>query len=81
MAGKEAAWEQIARSFGTPHTKASLRRQLNEIVNRRNQIVHEGDYVQLDRPRGPDRNKITASYANEAILFIERLIDAIHRMP
>jgi hypothetical protein len=47
-------------------------------VTRRNQIVHEGDYERLERPRGPGRNSMTLPAATRDVNFLADLIDAIH---
>jgi hypothetical protein len=78
MAGKSGHWDQIAASMGGNWTKAKIRTKLNTIVNRRNAIVHEGDYVRLERPQTPRRTELQTRDARRDIRFIGDLIDAIH---
>lgn len=78
MAGIRKAWKDIVAAMSPPTTTAAVKRRLNEIVDRRNQIVHEGDYLRLDRPRGPRRNERRIVDAQADIDFIAAVIDAIH---
>ncbi|MGH8793083.1 MAG: hypothetical protein ACRDXX_10600, partial [Stackebrandtia sp.] len=59
-------------------TPTQIRIRLNAIVRRRNQIVHEGDYERLERPRGARRNSISHSQAMADVEFLADLIYAIH---
>ena len=59
-------------------TTVQMRERLDEIVRRRNQIVHEGDYRRLDRPQDNGRNVMSHKRARDDINFIRTLIDAIH---
>jgi hypothetical protein len=78
MAGQSGVWKDIGAAMDPAMEPAEIRRRLNSIVVRRNQIVHEGDYERLEKPRGPGRNSITHRAALEDIAFIARLVDAIH---
>jgi hypothetical protein len=76
MAGRPRAWPAIGEKMQT--SPAEIKERLNDIVTRRNQIVHEGDYERLERPQTPRRNLITQSQARRDIGFIAELLDAIH---
>ncbi len=78
MAGRSGAWEAIGQHLDLPMTTEQIKERLNGIVTRRNQIVHEGDYRRLERPRGPGRNRITYPQAKADIDFLSNLIEAIH---
>jgi hypothetical protein len=78
MAGRRRQWDAIGRAMNPPLTRQEIRARLNEIVTRRNQIVHEGDYRRLDRPQGPGRNSMTLSTATSDVDFLADLINAIH---
>jgi hypothetical protein len=78
MAGQSKKLDAIGNAMNPPITPGDLRTRLNGIVTRRNQIVHEGDYERLDRPRGPRRNLMTTLQARSDVDFIADLIDAIH---
>lgn len=78
MAGRTKAWPSIAKGMADPLPHKDAKTRLDEIVRRRNQIVHEGDYLRKERPRGPERNRMTLKQARSDIDFIEELIDAIH---
>lgn len=78
MAGLGGNWEKIGQRLATPLTPNEIRERLNGIVDRRNQIVHEGDYERLDRPQTARMNGITQREASTAVSFIADLIDAIH---
>ncbi|TMC47394.1 MAG: hypothetical protein E6J20_19760 [Chloroflexi bacterium] len=78
MAGLSGNWQTIGKRFDPPLQPDEIRDRLNSIVMRRNQIVHEGDYRRLDRPRDGGLNGISVSQASADINFLEELIDAIH---
>jgi hypothetical protein len=78
MAGCGKNWDRIGKRLTPPLSPAEIRTRLNGIVVRRNQIVHEGDYERLERPRGPRRNTMTPSQARRDVDFLADLIDAIH---
>lgn len=59
MAGRSGRWDEIAQGFNPPVPTTYLRERLDAIVRRRNQIVHEGDYRRLERPRDTKRNVLT----------------------
>lgn len=64
----------------SPASRALLqpRPHLDEIVRRRNQIVHEGDYERKERPRKAKTTPLSESQARADIDFIARLVYAIH---
>jgi RiboL-PSP-HEPN len=78
MVGQRRVWDAIATNLTTPAPKEEVRARLDEIVMRRNQIVHEGDYRRLERPQNARCNAITRANAEADIDFIADLIDAIH---
>jgi hypothetical protein len=78
MAGRPKAWSSIGEKMASPRPPAEIKKRLNEIVTRRHQIVHEGDYERLEKPRGPRRNSMTHREAGSDIDFIAEIIDAIH---
>jgi len=78
-------WEWLgSAATGDPSVRLSYlrynpsRSRLNAIVDRRNQIAHEGDYSRLDRPQTARTNTITQHEAADDIAFLASLIDAIH---
>jgi hypothetical protein len=77
MAGKSGTWKAIGAQMTPTRTPEQIRDRLNGIVQRRNQIVHEGDYRRLERPQNSRRNAMTYSEAKGAIEFIAQLIGAI----
>jgi len=78
MAGRSGEWHAIAAEGSTPRAPADIKARLDGIVTRRHQIVHEGDYERLERPRTAKLNGITQKQAESDIAFIASLIDAIH---
>lgn len=78
LAGKPKAWDGIGAQLQPVLTSDQIQERLNAIVMRRNQIVHEGDYLRMERPRGAGRNRVTHAEATSDIDFVARLIDAIH---
>jgi hypothetical protein len=81
MAGLTKAWDQIAAQMPPAQaawTAQTIRGRLDSIVDRRNAMVHEGDYDRLDRPQTATLVNITAAEATAAVDFMGNLIDAIH---
>jgi hypothetical protein len=66
-------WEEIATRQGK--NAGDLKTQLDTIVDRRNQIVHEAD---MDPSSPGDRWLIDEIMVNDAIDFIEKLADTIY---
>lgn len=78
MAGKAKSRKDIASAMpGTPKQE-EVKTVLDALVERRNAIVHEGDYERLDRPQKARLNDVSPREAREAVKFISDLIDAIH---
>jgi len=59
MAGRARKWDEVGRRLNPRLRPHEIRNRLNGIVMRRNQIVHEGDYKRLERPRDATRNGMT----------------------
>jgi hypothetical protein len=79
MAGRTGhPWQAVGKRLAPPMSPAEVKERLNAIVVRRNRIVHEGDYVRMERPRTPKRNGISHTQAERDIDFLSDLIDAIH---
>lgn len=78
MAGKPKQWQNIAAKIPGSPTKEAVRDRLNTIVDRRNAIVHEGDYERLERPQTAKLVPITAGEARTDVDFLADVIDAIH---
>lgn len=79
MAGRKREWKEIGARMDPELTPEEIKVRLNEIVIRRNQIVHEGDYVRLEKPQSSRKNDMSAKQAREDIDFIEEIINAIHQ--
>jgi RiboL-PSP-HEPN len=80
MAGSSRDWKKIGSQMSPARTTAEIRTRLNAIVHRRNQIVHEGDYVRLEKPQTSRKNEMTSRQALSDIEFIEQVINAIHKV-
>jgi hypothetical protein len=79
MAGHDGKWDAVGRAMSPAMSTDELRQHLNAIVQRRNRIVHEGDYEPLERPRGPRRVVMRSTTASSHIGFLDDLIEAIHK--
>jgi hypothetical protein len=64
MAGRPRAWPAIGGKMVPPLQPKEIKERLNEIVMRRHQIVHEGDYERLEKPRKPRRNGMSHRQLN-----------------
>jgi hypothetical protein len=78
MAGRDKEWSVIGAKMSPPLKPDAIKERLDEIVHRRNQIVHEGDYERLQKPQKAKLNPITQKQARRDIDFIAQVIDAIH---
>jgi hypothetical protein len=78
MAGRSRGWDAIGQGFTPSLTPGTIRVRLTAIIERRNQIVHEGDYRRLERPRDSRRNPISFADASRDVRFMASLIEAIH---
>lgn len=75
LAGIEKGWSKIAKELGeTPKENETW---LNNLVHRRNQIVHEGDMKRASRPRKLHFNDIHQTEAEQEVEWVESLIKAI----
>jgi hypothetical protein len=55
-----------------------VKSRLDMIVDRRNQIVHEGDLARQSRPRRVRRNPIGRLEVEGDLVFLESLVNALH---
>jgi len=69
-------WEEVSTNMGSP--ARSIKQQLNRIVDRRNKIAHEAD-IDPSYPIG-DRWPIDELLVNEAVDFIEQVVESIHNI-
>ncbi len=69
-------WERISQNMATPISAKDLRTKLNNIIVRRNQIVHEGDCFSSNLPL--QQQLISKSDASDVVTFISELVNAIH---
>lgn len=74
IAGIDKGWSKICRELDeTPETNKAW---LNDLVHRRNQIVHEGDLKRASRPRRLRFNEISQNDAEQQIDWVEAMITA-----
>ena len=78
MAGIENGWAKVATERGM--TPAQIKDWLNTIIQKRNQIVHEGDITRAERPRRLKLNKIDHNKTRATVTEIEALISAIDKI-
>ena len=75
IAGVENGWSKITQELG--ETVEQNQAWLNNLVHRRNQIVHEGDIKRASRPRRLQFNDIDQADAEQEVDWVESLINAI----
>lgn len=69
-------WEEVSINMGSP--AQDIKRQLSQIVDRRNKIAHEAD---IDPAYGiGDRWPIDELLVNEAVDFLEQVVESIHKI-
>jgi len=78
MAGVDKPWNRIATEMG--EDRNAIKSRLNNLVHRRNQIVHEGDLKRLERPRELRFNSLGQEEALTQVDWIEKLIHAIENI-
>jgi hypothetical protein len=69
-------WEEVSTNMSRP--AKDIKQQLNRIVDRRNKIAHEAD-IDPSYPIG-DRWPIDELLVNEAVDFIEQVVESIHNI-
>ena len=76
LISEKKLWEEVSTNMGSP--ARSIKQQLNLIVDRRNKIAHEAD-IDPSYPIG-DRWPIDELLVNEAVDFIEQVVESIHNI-
>ncbi|MFW0912295.1 HEPN domain-containing protein [Bacillus altitudinis] len=71
---EEHKWQKIANSLG--NDKKYLTNKLKLIAQRRNQIVHQGDYPSYNL----EKESLTLTEVSDVINFIEKLVFNIHKL-
>lgn len=69
-------WEEVSINMGSP--AKDIKQQLSRIVDRRNKIAHEAD-IDPSYPIG-DRWPIDELLVNEAVDFLEQVVESIHKI-
>ena len=69
-------WEEVSINMGSP--AKDIKQQLSRIVDRRNKIAHEAD-IDPSYPIG-DRWPIDELLVNEAVNFLEQVVESIHKI-
>lgn len=80
MLGKRNAFAKISKEIVPPQGVQDIKDQLNRIVHRRNQIVHEGDLQRQSRPQQIKRESIADAAIQTDLDWLRTLIDAIDRV-
>lgn len=78
MIGVKDGWKDVGKAMSA--TPADIKTQLDRIVGRRNQIVHEGDLTRQSRPRRVTLNPITRLKVEKDLDFLKRLLEALHKV-
>lgn len=75
LAGVEKPWKRVSEKLG--ENAEAIKARLNGMVQRRNQIVHEGDITRASRPRKLKYNEIYHDAIKADIDWLESLFNAI----
>jgi len=75
MAGIKKGWTSTADAMG--ESVSAVKTMLGKIVQRRNQIVHEGDFQRLVRPQKIRLRVIDQAAVAADLVWLGRLIDAL----
>lgn len=76
LGGIKDLWRIVADEIGTPQSAKQVRAQLNSVVRRRNQIVHESDFIVMTRPRAPKLREIERQQVRLDVAFVHDFVDA-----
>jgi hypothetical protein len=74
MAGVTQCWKNVGEEMG--ETPDAIKRRLDRIGVRRNQIVHEGDHRRMERPQTVVLNDVKIRRTREDLAWMEKLIRA-----
>jgi hypothetical protein len=77
-AGVEKSWSRVADKLGMQAD--AIKTRMNSLVDRRNQIVHEGDIARALRPRELKYNDIEHTQVIDDVNWVESLINAIEQV-
>lgn len=75
MAGISKCWSRIADKMG--EKTEDVKRRLDQLVHRRNQIVHEGDIMRASRPRKLRYNKVKQAPLEEDVDWVADFLSAM----
>ena len=76
--GVQNGWSKVAVELGT--APAEIRERLNRIVLRRNQVVHEGDFVRQVRPQQVKYNSVDDEVVRDDVRWVSELLNAIDQV-
>jgi hypothetical protein len=77
MVGIKSLWTECSRRMGIEPKE--IERNLNRIITRRNQIVHEGDISRKQKPTTIKLNLVTENSIKKDIDWLCSLVDAIDK--
>lgn len=77
-AGIEKPWSRVAAKLGIQAN--DIKSQLNALVHRRNQIVHEGDITRASRPHKLKYNEVDHAQVAADVDWIAALIQAVEQV-
>lgn len=73
---------QVEQAFPGGRLNADgIRKQLNDIVDRRNRIVHEGDLIRRARGGAGGEQPISKAYVANSLDFLDDLVDSLDSVP
>ena len=78
LAGIEKGWTRTATVLGM--RADDIKTRLNQLVHRRNQIVHEGDIMRASRPQKLQYNDVEQAEVLSDVDWIEQLVTAIEQV-
>ncbi|QPN32544.1 HEPN domain-containing protein [Diaphorobacter sp. JS3051] len=78
LAGIEKGWSKTANALGIK--QGDIKTRLNQLVHRRNQIVHEGDIKRSSRPQKLQYNDVGQAEVSADVDWIEQLVAAIEQV-
>ena len=80
MLGKRNAFAKISAEIAPPQAGQDIQDQLNRIVHRRNQVVHEGDLQRQSRPQQVKREMTDGTAIQADLDWLRTLVSAIDKV-
>jgi hypothetical protein len=80
LLGIKEFWNEVSKKLNGNQRPEDVKKKLHNIVNRRNQIVHEADLERQQRARKPRLRDLSRSKAEKYVNYIEAFVKAVDEL-